>query len=118
MKGNWKKVCIFSQMSGSIAHHIGNMLLPKFKESSKNYEPTRLNDPRTIVTSRATAIGNCDGDFRCWWLTPDVCLLAVSRPKSFLLGFLLAPSAVPFDAESSPSSLLNPAGVPNAPDRW
>jgi hypothetical protein len=68
MWSNWKKVCIFSPVPSSIAHHVGSTLLPNFKESSKNYEPTRPNDPWTFVAARATAIGNCHGDFCCWWL--------------------------------------------------
>ena len=76
--GNWKKVCIFSPMFGSIEHHVGSLLLPNFEESSKDYEPTRLNDPWTFVASGAAAIGDCDGDFCCWRLG----LLAVESTSS------------------------------------
>jgi hypothetical protein len=49
---------------------IGSTLLPNFKESSKDYESTRPDDPWTVVTSRSITIGDSDGDFCCRWLRP------------------------------------------------
>jgi hypothetical protein len=70
-------------MFGLIAHYVKHYAFTQLlKESSKYYESARPDDSWTFTTSRAAAISDRDGDFCCWWLTPDARLLVFSRPKS------------------------------------